>query len=327
MPGKKVQCTSCLKVMRSDNLGRHIKSCKKISSRGTPLRNDVGIKQPTFEGDLSFRKRGNGLIMDYTSGNGVGDRRKSMTQLDVNSTDREVSTTDDDESDQTPAEIPMEEEVSTTDDESDHTPADDSEENDARYSDTDRDWLWEKLIELSHINKPNFLKLLKGVILLQIESESDMLFNAIMFDVINAESRCKSQDDAVEFALMKNKEAIVASINGCKDDDGNSFWCVLARQNGGVNCRWFNGKICYCRSCGGKSIFERVASFIVIFIEMMEDELIQQIHADVKVMENKMELADAVCRTVDRYKGKILAKFRAVEKVIFANRGHKVCIL
>ena len=32
MPGKNVQCRSCLKIMRSDNLKRHARSCSGIST-------------------------------------------------------------------------------------------------------------------------------------------------------------------------------------------------------------------------------------------------------------------------------------------------------
>ena len=35
MPGKMVQCTSCSKTMRSDNLRRHARSCKNINSHNS----------------------------------------------------------------------------------------------------------------------------------------------------------------------------------------------------------------------------------------------------------------------------------------------------
>ena len=63
MPGKKVQCTSCLKVMRSDNLKRHARLCSRISTTVSGKQSveetphyPSSVKQkreniPTFDGD------------------------------------------------------------------------------------------------------------------------------------------------------------------------------------------------------------------------------------------------------------------------------------
>ena len=47
---------------------------------------------------------------------------------------------------------------------------------------------------------------------------------------------------------------------------------------------------------------------------MMTDKLIEKIEVDIEDMKNNMEIEEAIDRALDRYKGEILAKYRAVKK-------------
>ena len=196
----------------------------------------------------------------------------------------------------------------------DQVPANDSQEID-KYSVDNRDWLWVTLIEMT-ANEVDFLGVLKHFIAMDYKSQSDTLFNAIMMAVIDTKSRCKSWYDAVKFVLDKNKNAIIASVNNCRNDESNSIWCKLAKKSDGVACKWFSGKSCYCRSCGGTSIFGNARTYLLIFIAMMKDELIEKIDVDIEDMKNNMEIQEAIDRALDRYRGKYSQNIMQLKNLI-----------
>ena len=75
MPGKMVQCTSCLKTKRSDNLRRHARSCKRNNSR-----------------NWDNNSSDDGLIIDYISG--AGNHHKTRRLSNTNSTDGEITSSE-----------------------------------------------------------------------------------------------------------------------------------------------------------------------------------------------------------------------------------------
>ena len=136
-----------------------------------------------------------------------------------------------------------------------------------------------------------------GYIELHIDSESDTLFEDIMSDVLDAELRDISDEKAIEYALDKNKDSILATVNSCDENEEDTwFWCKLAAKGGGRNCQWFTGKPCYCIKCKGQSILVTVMVVMKIFIGMRDDKLIQHIEADIanKVSHDGMELVVAI---------------------------------
>ena len=75
MPGKMVQCTIYSKNMRSDNLRRHARSCKRANS----CRRDD-------------KSSDDGLILDYISG--AGDHHKTERVSNTDSTDEETTSSE-----------------------------------------------------------------------------------------------------------------------------------------------------------------------------------------------------------------------------------------
>ena len=151
-----------------------------------------------------------------------------------------------------------------------------SDDDDASCPEDDHDWLWERLAILCFSdNKLKPLDIFKGYILLFIKSESDKLFNEIMNNVIDAEFRGLPIQSAVEYALNKNEESIIASVNRCKSEE--SFWSELSEFGGEWDCQWFTGEPCHCTECGGVSILKMTEVYIKLFISMREDDLIEQI--------------------------------------------------
>ena len=284
------QCSYCDKTFANrHNLSRHRRTFHLKS-----IHADRSSSQREIE-------RGNGLIMDYTPGYGVGASTKSSRETDsTNSTDDEH-----------------------TNSEAETEPAtEESDNNDASCSEVDHsinNWLWEKLVIMCCTKELKQLDMLKGYILSYIESEFDKLFQDIMSDIVIAELREMSPRDAIEYAINKNEGLIIASVNKCEENSGDeSLWCRLADVGGKWNCHWFTGKACYCEDCDGASILTTVRVYIELFIAMQEDGLMQQILADVVEMGEEMALEDAIDLTVTRYEKDILAKFQDAENVVNA---------
>ena len=115
------------------------------------------------------------------------------------------------------------------------------------------------------------------------------------------------RQDSIVFALRKNKESIVAVVNSCKDNE-ESFWCELSELGGTWDCHWFTGKECACINCGGVSVIKMAEIFIKLFLDMREDDLIQQIQSDIDASDEKIELDDVIDQAVDAYEKDILTR-------------------
>ena len=277
------QCSYCDKIFANrHNLSRHRKTfhLKSLPSDGS-------------------RERGNGMTMDYTPGYGVGDHHKSMRQADTDSID---------------------EDATSSEDESEYTSAEGSNGDDASCPELDQstnNWLWEKLVIMRSNKEYKPLDRLHGYLLLYILSESDKLFQDIMSDVVVGELKDLSFNDAIEYALDKNEESIIASVNRCEENEGDeSFWCALAGQGGEWYCQWLTGESCNCEQCDGASILKTTVVFIKLFIAMRKDHLIQQIEADVEEMSKEMVIDDAIDKAIQRYEKVILGKLRDAEDFV-----------
>ncbi len=271
------------------------------------------------------------MIMDYTPGYHVGDRNNKLSgQKNMDSTDAE-DTNSEDESDATTEEShdvdATDAEDTNSEDESDATTeeshdvdatdaegtnSEDGSENttegsDARSAEDDHsvnNRLWKQLVILCYNKKSEPLDMLKGYIQLHIDSESDKIFENIMSDVIDAELRDISDQKAIEYALKENEESILASVSRCeKNGEDKLFWCRLAEKGGGLDCQLFTGKSCCCEKCNGLSILSTVKVAMKVFVGMRDDNLIQQIEAEiVNNMSDDLELGDVIDQVVKKYK-------------------------
>ena len=145
------------------------------------------------------------------------------------------------------------------------------------------------------------LDLPKRVIKSFIDSRSDKLFQNILSDIDDAETRDLSLQDTIEYALEKHRKSIIATVDrfeACGKDD--SIW-----------------KPCHCDNCNGLNT--HVEILIKVFAAMEEDDLIQRIVVDIEEMRDNMELDDAIDQTVDRYRKDIFAEFRNARKVVEAS--------
>ena len=289
------QCSYCDKTFANrHNLSRHRKA----------------FHAKSILADRS-RDKGNGLIMDYSSGYKSNDHHKSERQMDTDTIDEDVTDSetesedhnvDDDDDDK--------DEEEENDDHGDGDDASSSEVNHPKGY-----LLWETLARTCFNNESEALPTLMGSILLYIKSQSDTLFNTIMRDVMNAKSRRVSVEDAITYAIDKNKESIIASVNGCKGN-ADMIWCHLARQSDRRDCPWFIGKCCSCRRC--TRIIKAVIGFILVVIGMLENDIVQKIVADVGDVRDTEELNALIFEAVERYRDDILTEFRDAKKVVEA---------
>ena len=208
-------------------------------------------------------------------------------------------------------------------------PIEEEEKSEASCSETDQDWLWEKLVILCYNQEEKPLDMLKGYIRLHIDSESDRLFKDIMSDVMDAELRDIPRQEAIEYALKMNEDSILACVAECEesnddDDDSSdaeeedSFWCRMAEMGGGWDCQWFTGEPCHCERCDGVSVMDTIRVIIKLFLAMQEDDLMQRIEADIEDTSEEMTLIFGTNRTVEKYGKNILAKFGDARKTLDA---------
>ena len=108
--------------------------------------------------------------------------------------------------------------------------------------------------------------MLKSYILLHIASEFDETFQDIMSDIADGESRGLSLQEAIEYAVERNKKMILSSVDKC-DKDGNLFWCRLSEMRGSWDCQWLTAVSCRCRKCNGRSILDTVRLAVKVLLE------------------------------------------------------------
>ena len=188
-------------------------------------------------------------------------------------------------------------------------------------SETDQDWLWEKLTIICHNDKFKPLDMLKGYIRFHIDSQSNTLFKAIMSDVMDGELYEIPLQKAIRFAVKMNEESITNAVNRCKeneedDDDDDWFWYRLSEKGGDLNCQWLTGDLCHCTKCKGISVLDATSFFVKLFIDMGKDDLIKQIESDVEEESKEMPLTDAIDQTIAEYEDEILLEFKEARKTI-----------
>ena len=291
MPGKMIQCTSCSKTMRSDNLRRHARSCKNINSHNSHRLPGYGVgnhltrrltdtsiadEDDTSSGDESAKDSVDGKDLIYPDINSIGD----------------TSIADEDDTSS-----------------GDESAKDSVDCEDLIYPDTNSIGLWERLAILCIIINDSELPpfdIFKEYVSLYMQSESDELFNEIMNDIMDAKLRDVPLRDAITYALKENEGNIIASVEMCHIDE--SFWCHLAEMGGGWDCRFLTGEPCHCTECKGLSMQKMMANFIRIFYDMRGDRLIQQIEYDIDEMGEYIELDDRVNQVADKYHDDVLVK-------------------
>ena len=179
MPGKMVQCTICSKNMRSDNLRRHARSCKRANSC---CRDDKSLD--------------GGLILDYISG--AEDHHKTERVSNTDSSDEEITSSEAKYS-----------ESSNGDDDAICSDVD-------HIGLWERLAI---ICIIDNNSKFKQMNICKGYVLIYMQSESDELFNEIMDDIMDAKLRRVPLRDAVSYALKENEESVIASVEICPSDE------------------------------------------------------------------------------------------------------------
>ena len=184
----------------------------------------------------------------------------------------------------------------------------------SRADHSENNWLWERLAIICFTaSKP--LDVFKDYILQFIKSESDTLFNQIMYNAMHARMRDEPLQDAIDYALSKDEKSIIASVNKGKTE--KSFWSEVSALGSERDCQWFTGKPCHCTECGGVGILKITELDVKIFMGMREDDLIGEIVRDIDdEVEEEKDLKDEVDRAVDRYKKDVLDKLYDAKKLL-----------
>ena len=184
----------------------------------------------------------------------------------------------------------------------------DSEKEDSdTEGDVDDDALWEKFAMSCNRGGIDILERLKDIIDLYIWSQNDELFDTIMDDMMRAKNLGYSSADASDFAVYKNKTAIIDAVEICDDEDVDVFWCVLSHRDVQDGCLWFTGEDCYCDECKGTSLLTKVAVFVKMFYAMAHDEIIQKIVKEGDITES-----------IQRHREEILDQYRQAQNLIEA---------
>jgi len=123
---------------------------------------------------------------------------------------------------------------------------------------------------------------LEDIIDLYIWSQKDKMFEIIMDDVVRAKKLGYSSSYACDYAVNKNKAAIIEAVQNCDDED--SFWCGFSNRD-----------------------IQDVGVFVRIFFAMDHDKLIQKIVNDEDLEES-----------IQRYQGEILDHYKRAQRLIEA---------
>ena len=170
-------------------------------------------------------------------------------------------------------------------------------------------FLWEKLaIITSGCDNP--LKRFMAKISNIIDCREDELFNQIMSHVTSA----KYIPIAIEEALDKNYYAIGKAVGDVKE----TFWYNKCCEEGDWKCEWFSGKQCTCENCKGLVIRQLVKVYIILSLDMKNDELIQEIEASIDETHN-LSLYDTLQHVMEIYEHEILDKLQEAKSRLDAN--------
>ena len=281
MPGKMVECPSCTKIMRSDNLKRHKNSCK-VARQGCGI-----LFTPASSGVVPVRNRVK-FINKHANDEG-------STCSDESSVDEEESI--------------------------DHIVADESDdEDDISESDggcEEEDDFWFSTYVSTKTEDDDILYAFKGYLVVYTESRSDALYLKIMEDVYELESSSNMDfKQALAIAIVKNKEAIMFKISNSNGDDEEEFviWSIFAEKQDewGSCCKWWIGDHGCSKECPKISISKVLAWYAFIFHLMDKDTLVQEIY---EIVEKSSDVMDGINLAVEKYRKAILAKYVMVKEL------------
>tara|TARA_Y100000296_G_scaffold83721_1_gene115398 strand:- start:13 stop:1059 length:1047 start_codon:yes stop_codon:yes gene_type:complete len=327
MPGKMIECSNCSKVMRSDNLGRHKKTCR--SKIGSGL-----LYPPTSSSFLSSKRQQqqeskDRSKLDTTKQMGMGSRSYSSNDdcdgaedlMDTESEDSDTSG-DDYDGEESNGESDSEEEDNDTSD-------DDNEEN---------IYVWYIVYQSCKTKDgEHFLEACAGLMGLYVRSKQDVLFEEIMNNTSKLEADGMKFEEALAAAVLKHKVSIILKVNRCKldgkdddkrklsesdddedDDDGDEIWCELSQRPVKPWCKWFSGETCNCKNCKSTCILRMVAWFAYVFHAIEEDDLASKIS---EKLEKCQDLYDELIPIVKQYRKDILAKYAIVKDKLSDSDG------
>ena len=170
-------------------------------------------------------------------------------------------------------------------------------------------FLWEKLaIFTSESDDP--LITFRSFIRIIRDCKEDELFNQMMSYVTSA----KYIPIAIEEALDKNYYAIGKAVGDVKA----KFWYNKCCEEGDWKCEWFSGKQCTCENCNGLVIRQLVKVYIILSLDMKNDELIQEIEASIDETHN-LSLYDTLQHVSEIYEHEILDKLQEAKSRLDAN--------
>ena len=158
-----------------------------------------------------------------------------------------------------------------------------------------------------------------------LRSEDDT-YTEIMYDVEQAlQYQNMSYVDALDYALAKNKDSILTSVDtalndDCGDDDSFTIWCALAALgNKNKGCHWLSYSPCYCNECCGICMTIHLKYMLLMFHHMDTDDIIYAVMESINQIlqaDDKVTLFDASEIAVGEHKKDIVEKVHEAEKEI-----------
>ena len=186
----------------------------------------------------------------------------------------------------------------------------DDESDESEYDVDSSDLVWRRLVFITDGTKKPVLQELVCLLFLYKQKGSE-LFHKMVSDVEHAKSSLHfSEDNAIEYTLENNKDAIMEMMNNCEMHKGNVLWCLFAGRILNPGCQWFSGERCGC--CNGLSSLDLVRYFLEMYYGMKHDELMRKINEDIdeRISEDELddddELVKAIRDIVEQHREKVL---------------------